>query len=133
KTSTPPAACTASDRQTGPGSRARSTDPGGSATDRRPRRGARRSHERSESSKASRGTAQRLGVPESSPANADDRLPRDPLGRVEGGDSVVEARDVADIGPQSSVPHPLDDLTQLGTIGLDDEVNRQAVGGPRPG
>ena len=26
-------------------------------------------------------------------------------------------------------PHPLDDLTQLGTIGLDNEVDRQAVGG----
>src|SRR5690242_21228570 len=25
----------------------------------------------------------------------------------------------------------MDDLTQLGTIGLDNEVNRQAVGGPR--
>src|SRR5881394_3763407 len=36
-------------------------------------------------------------------------------------------------GPQSSVTHPLDDLTQLGTIGLDNEVDRQAVGGPRLG
>src|SRR6201993_1264260 len=54
---------------------------------------------------------------ESSPTNADDRLPRAPLGRVEGGDSLVEGRDVADVRPQSSVPHPLDDLTQLGTIG----------------
>src|SRR5215472_8215808 len=49
--------------------------------------------------------------------NADDRLPRDPLGldplgRVQGGDGVVEGRDVADVRPQSSVPHPLDDLTQ---------------------
>src|SRR5204862_1296194 len=41
--------------------------------------------------------------------------------------------DVADVRPQSSVPHPLDDLTQLGTIGLDNEVDRQAVGGPRLG
>src|SRR5206468_12395161 len=65
--------------------------------------------------------------------NADDRLPLDPLGRVEGGDGVVEGRDVADVGPQSSVPHPLDDLTQLGTIGLDDEVDCQAVSGPRLG
>src|SRR5205085_11054629 len=46
---------------------------------------------------------------------------------------IVEGRDVADVGPQSSVPHPLDDLTQLGTIGLDDEVDCQAVGGPRLG
>src|SRR5262249_34981877 len=43
---------------------------------------------------------------------------------------LVEGRDVADIRPQSSVPHPLDYLTQLGTIGLDNEVDRQTVGGP---
>src|SRR5882672_7440260 len=65
--------------------------------------------------------------------NADDRLPHASLGRVEGGDGIVEGRDVADVRPQSSVPHPLDDLTQLGTIGLDNEVDRQAVGGPRLG
>src|SRR5205807_6646422 len=65
--------------------------------------------------------------------NADDRLPVESLGRVEGGDGIVEGRDVADVGPQSSVPHPLDDLTQLGTVGLDDEVDCQAVGGPRLG
>src|SRR5213078_277313 len=65
--------------------------------------------------------------------NADDRLPRASLGRVEGGDSIVEGRDVADVRPQTSVPHPLDDLSQLGTIGLDNEVDRQAVGGPRLG
>ena len=63
--------------------------------------------------------------------NADDRLPVTSLGRVEGGDRVVEGRDIADVRPQSSVPHPLDNLTQLGTIGLDDEVDRQAVSGPR--
>src|SRR4051794_33691951 len=34
-----------------------------------------------------------LGVPESSRANADDRLPGASLGRVEGGDSIVEGRD----------------------------------------
>src|SRR5215467_6128093 len=65
--------------------------------------------------------------------NTDDRLPRASLGRVEGGDGIVEGRDVADVRPQSSVPYPLDDLTQLGTIGLDNEVDRQAVGGPRLG
>src|SRR5262244_553414 len=65
--------------------------------------------------------------------NADDRLPVDPLGLVEGGDGVIEGRDVADVRPQSSVPHPLDDLTQLGTIGLDNEVDRQAIGRPRLG
>src|SRR5262245_5910694 len=48
--------------------------------------------------------------------NADDRLPRASLGRVQGGDGIVEGRDVADVRPQSSVTHPLDDLTQLGTI-----------------
>src|SRR5512143_762673 len=46
--------------------------------------------------------------------NADDRLPRASLGRVEGGDGFVEGRDGADVRPQSSVPHSLDDLTQLG-------------------
>ena len=65
--------------------------------------------------------------------NADDRLPLASLSRVEGGDGIVEGRNVADVRPQPSVPHPLDDLTQLGTIGLDDEVDRQAVGGPRLG
>src|SRR5690242_14963887 len=64
---------------------------------------------------------------------ADDRLPADPLGRVEGCDGIVEGCDVADVRPQSSVPHPLGDLTQLGTIGQDNEVDGQAVGGPRLG
>src|SRR2546423_1250567 len=66
---------------------------------------------------------------DSSRPNADDRLSADALGRVEGGDGV-EGRDVADVRPQSSVAHPLDDLTQLGAIGLDDEVDCQAVVGP---
>src|SRR3954452_21558480 len=70
---------------------------------------------------------------ESSRANADDRLPVASFGRFEGCDGIVEGRDVADVGPQSSVAHPLDDLAQLGTIRLDDEVNRQAVRGPRLG
>ncbi len=61
--------------------------------------------------------------------NADDRLPADPLGRIEGGDGIVEGRDLADVRPQSSVPHPLDDLTQLGKIGGDNKVDRQS--GPR--
>src|SRR6266704_3861826 len=65
--------------------------------------------------------------------NADDRLPADPLGRIESRDGIVEGRDVADVRPQSSVPHPLDDLTQLGTIRRDNEVDRQAVRGPRLG
>src|SRR4051812_48813162 len=54
-------------------------------------------------------TAERLGVPESSRANADDRLPVEPLGRVEGGDGIVEGRDGADVGAQPSVAHPIDD------------------------
>src|SRR5205814_6719404 len=65
--------------------------------------------------------------------SADDRLPLAPLGPVEGGDGVVEGRDVADVRPQSSVPYPLDELTQLGAIGYDDEVDSQAAGGPRLG
>jgi hypothetical protein len=31
--------------------------------------------------------------------------------------TAFEGRDVADVRPQSSVPHPLDDLNQLGAIG----------------
>src|ERR1051326_7218300 len=65
--------------------------------------------------------------------NADDRLPLASLGPVEGGDGVVEGRDVVDVRPQSSVPYPLDELTQLGAIGYDDEVNSQAARGPRLG
>src|SRR5215831_2584869 len=66
-------------------------------------------------------------------SNADDRLALDSLGRVERGDGVVEGRDVADVRPQSSVPYPLDELTQLGAIGYDDEVDSQAARGPRRG
>src|SRR5216683_2891724 len=46
------------------------------------------------------GRAEPLTLPESSRTNADDRLPRAPLGGVEGGDSFVEGRDVADVRPQ---------------------------------
>src|SRR5258708_20804481 len=60
----------------------------------------------------------------------DDRLALDPLCRVEGGNGAVEGRDFADVRPQSSVPHPPDDLTQLGAIGYDDEVDSQAPSGP---
>src|SRR5215471_9608215 len=65
--------------------------------------------------------------------NADDRLSLTSLGRVEGGDGIVESRDIADVRPQSTIPHPLDDLTQLGAIGYDDEVDSQAARGPRFG
>src|SRR5689334_15662341 len=69
----------------------------------------------------------------SSRTNADDLLPRASPGRVEGGDGIVEGRDVADVRPQSSVAYPLDDLTQLATIGLDNEVDREAVRRPHVG
>src|SRR5689334_12310340 len=65
--------------------------------------------------------------------NADDRLPVDPLGRIEGGDGIVEGRYFADVRPQPSVTHPPDDLTQLGAIGLDNKVDRRTVRGPRLG
>ena len=74
-----------------------------------------------------------LGCAQSLRTNADDRLPGASLGRVEGRNGIVEGRDVTDVRPQSSVSHPLDDLTQLATIGLDNEVDRQAVRGPRRG
>src|SRR5262245_36920858 len=73
------------------------------------------------------------GTPESSRTNADDRLPADPLGRIESGDGIVEGRDAADVRPQSTIPDPLDDLTQLGAIGYDDEIDSQAISGPRLG
>jgi hypothetical protein len=53
---------------------------------------------------------------------ADDRLSLDPLGRVEGGDGVIEGSHVADVCPEATNPDPLDDLTQLGAIGYDDEA-----------
>src|SRR5881392_184703 len=71
-----------------------------------------------------------VAVPQSSRTNADDRLPIDPLGRVEGSDSIVDGRDLADVRPQPSVPHPPGDLTQLRAIGHDNEVDRQTVGRP---
>src|SRR5262249_12085854 len=71
------------------------------------------------------GAAERRGVAESSRANADDRRPVASLGRVEGGDGLVEGRDVANVGPQSPVSHSLDDLAQLGAAG-------PATGGNRP-
>src|ERR1700739_4732870 len=65
--------------------------------------------------------------------HADARLSLASLGPVEGGDGIVEGRDVADVRPQSSVPYPPDELTQLGAIGYDDEVDSQAASGPRLG
>src|SRR5207253_6747392 len=65
--------------------------------------------------------------------NADDRLSLDPLGRVEGGNRIVEGSHVADVCPQPTIPDPLDELTQFGPIGYDDEVNTKASRGPRLG
>src|SRR5947199_62402 len=65
--------------------------------------------------------------------NADDRLSLDPLGRVEGGNRIVESSHFADVCPQPTNPDPLDELTQLGAIGYDDEVDSQAARGPRLG
>src|SRR5215475_3761056 len=65
--------------------------------------------------------------------NADDRLSLDPLGRVEGGNRIVEGSHVTDVRPQPTIADPLDNLTQLGAIGYDDEVNGQAANGPRLG
>jgi hypothetical protein len=56
--------------------------------------------------------------------NANDRLPLASRGRVESGDGTVEGRDGAEVRPQSSIPHPLDDRTQLRTIGFDRDVSR---------
>jgi len=65
--------------------------------------------------------------------NADDRLSLGSLGRVEGGDGIVESRDVADVCSQPTNPDPLDELTQLGAIWYHDEVDSQASRRPRLG
>src|ERR1043166_8220912 len=59
----------------------------------------------------------RLAIPESSRMNADDRLSLASLGRVEGGDGIVESRDVADVCPQPTNPAPLDALTNWARSG----------------
>src|SRR5947209_1979848 len=65
--------------------------------------------------------------------NADDRLSLDPLGPVEGSNRIVEGSHVADVCPQPTNPDPLDELTQLGAIGYDYEVDSQAARGARLG
>src|SRR5258707_12287643 len=65
--------------------------------------------------------------------NANDRLSLDPFGPVEGGNRIVEGRNVADVCPQPTNPDPLDELTQSGAIWYDDEVDSQAARGPRLG
>src|ERR1043166_1285525 len=77
--------------------------------------------------------AESPALPESSRTNADDRLSLDPLGRVEGGDRIAEGSHLADVCPQPAIPDPLDDLTQLGTIGYNDEVDSESARGPRLG
>src|SRR5215467_10353736 len=65
--------------------------------------------------------------------NADDRLSFDTLSPVEGGNRIVEGSHVADVCPQPTNADPLDELTQLGVIGYDHEVDSQATRGPRIG
>src|SRR5947207_15111246 len=65
--------------------------------------------------------------------NADDRLSLDPLGRVEGGNRIIEGSYVADVCPQPTNPDPLDELTQLGAIWYNDEVDSQAARRPSLG
>src|SRR5207247_1535360 len=64
--------------------------------------------------------------------NANDRLSLDPLGRVEGGNRIVKGSHIADVSPQPTIPDPLAELTQLGAIGYNDEVERPAVRTARP-
>jgi hypothetical protein len=63
----------------------------------------------------------------------DDRLSLDPLGPIEGGNRIVEGSHVADVCSEPTNPDPMDELTQLGGIGYDDEVDSQAARGPRLG
>src|SRR5215471_1349809 len=75
----------------------------------------------------------RKAIPAPSRTNANDRFALDPLGPVEGGNRIVEGSHVADVCPQSTNPDPLDELTQLGAIWYDDEVDSQAARGLRLG
>src|ERR1051326_8210804 len=65
--------------------------------------------------------------------NADDRLSLGSLGRVEGGNRIVEGSHFADVCPQPTMPDSLHELTQLGAIGYNDEVDSQTARGPRLG
>src|SRR6516165_758790 len=65
--------------------------------------------------------------------NADDGLSLDPLGPIEGGNRIVEGSHIADVCPQPTIPDPLDEITQLGSIGYDDEVDSKAARGPHLG
>src|SRR6202008_2423879 len=63
--------------------------------------------------------------------NPDDCLSLVPLGPVEGGNRIVEGSHFADVCPQPTNADPLDELTQLGAIGFNDEVDSPAARGPR--
>src|SRR5262249_28527759 len=69
--------------------------------------------------------------PESLRKDADDRLSLASFPRVQGADGLVKGRDFADVRPQPTDSQSLDDLGQLGAIGLDNEVDCQAVVRPR--
>jgi hypothetical protein len=75
--------------------------------------------------------AMTIVFPHSSRTNTDHCLPRTTRGRVKGGHGIIQGRNCADVRPQSSIPHPLNDLAQLGAIGLDNEIDSQTVYGPR--
>ena len=49
--------------------------------------------------------------------------------RIRRRNRIVEGRNRADVGPEPSVTHTLDDLAQLGTIRFDDEVDRHYTAG----
>jgi hypothetical protein len=52
---------------------------------------------------------------------------------VEDSDGIAEGSHVADVRPQTTFPQERDEFTQLGAIGYDDEVDSQAISGPRVG
>src|SRR4051794_15487378 len=74
----------------------------------------------------------RIGAPSFLLKNTDDRLSLASR-LVEGGNGIVEGSHFADVCSQSTIPHPPDNLTELGAVGYDDEVNSQAASGPRLG
>src|SRR5262249_28466399 len=76
------------------------------------------------------GNPDTAGRRETSRANPNNRLPRASLGGVEGGDGIGERGNGANVRPQSSVTHLLDDRAVLGPIGPDNAIDRQPVIGP---
>ncbi len=61
--------------------------------------------------------------------NADDGLSFDGFGPVERCDGIIEGSHLADVCTKPIIPDPLDDRTQLGAIGHDDEVNSRPPAG----